>query len=1008
MNADSNFDVCIQSDVQVVVSNDARGGQADDIPALIGRAGSRSRSMFQTGFIGLLLWLFLSPSSFPQSLDVRPYETTEDLFAALVKANDPKAATVQSLLDQNSSHLTSAFVDSLMTKAARAYYQQGAAQALLVYGIAIEVSMRLKDPQRIANAHYYRGRTYAAAGNSEAAIASYRASIQIYDQAGFLKDVVYVLGDLGALYLYLQDYKQAREFAERSLRLAVNAHAGTVPAGAQPIEYGLAVAESTLGGIDEFDGKYSSAARRFQRSLKLFETLDGGSRKYGFQILDTMASIGRVSNAMGENGQALVTLHQALALSERLPYVDRTASIFNSLGMLYLEQEDHEKAAHYFAESLRINQTLKSAFESSRNLLNLGVVKQRQGALDQALEHFKASLRQATETSNQDVIIAAGEGIGTIHRLKGHYAEALAALDQALSLATAREDQTRIAELLWRKAEVFVAMQDFEPAIHLSKQVLQLARRIQFSNLSYLAATLLGDCYLRQKQYDLAFDTLTEAIAESERMRHRVVGREQGQQLYFENKVAAYHAMVALGAERGRSLDALRYAEQAKARVLGEILQRRRPALAKSMSEIEQQEERRLNQAIVDLNNQIRKERGKANPDDARIAGMQEQLVQARLQYGSYQNLLSASHSTEIAPSLNDFGFDEILQGLPRDPRTAFLEFTVADDRVYLFVLTRNRSDQNIEIAIHPLPIARNALFELTRKFHHMTTTRNFAFRSVARDFYNLLLKPAEAQLRGKDTLCIIPDGILWEAPFQAALTASRRYLIEDYAIYYAPSLRVLAEMTGRKRTTPSKGLLAIGNPIDQQAGVFESLPEAEREVKAIAKMFNREHRLLLGGDADEKAIRAMAPAYGTIHFATHGVLDNRNPLYSYLYVANQTADPAEDGLIEAREIMNLPLSADLVVLSACETARGRIGAGEGVIGMSWAFLAAGSRTTVVSQWKVDSAMTESLMIGFYRQIKQGKTKAEALRQAAIRLIREGRYDEPIYWAGFVVIGANE
>ncbi len=123
--------------------------------------------------------------------------------------------------------------------------------------------------------------------------------------------------------------------------------------------------------------------------------------------------------------------------------------------------------------------------------------------------------------------------------------------------------------------------------------------------------------------------------------------------------------------------------------------------------------------------------------------------------------------------------------------------------------------------------------------------------------------------------------------------------------------------------------------------------------------------------------------------------------------MAHTDNDPDDDGLLEAREIMKLNLTANLVVLSACQTARGHIGAGEGVIGIAWAFFVAGVSTTVVSQWKVESASTAALMISFHRHLKaaNGTSKAHALRQAALDLLKDKSYQHPFYWAGFVMIG---
>lgn len=145
------------------------------------------------------------------------------------------------------------------------------------------------------------------------------------------------------------------------------------------------------------------------------------------------------------------------------------------------------------------------------------------------------------------------------------------------------------------------------------------------------------------------------------------------------------------------------------------------------------------------------------------------------------------------------------------------------------------------------------------------------------------------------------------------------------------------------------------------------------------------------------------------IHLATHGVLDNRQPLYSHLLLTKTTGDVENDGLLEAREIMNLQLRADLAVLSACETANGRISPGEGVTGMSWAFFMAGTRSLLVSQWKVNSASTSQLMSNFYEAFRQREstTKASALKSASLKLLKHPSTRHPFYWAAFVLIGSE-
>ncbi len=191
-------------------------------------------------------------------------------------------------------------------------------------------------------------------------------------------------------------------------------------------------------------------------------------------------------------------------------------------------------------------------------------------------------------------------------------------------------------------------------------------------------------------------------------------------------------------------------------------------------------------------------------------------------------------------------------------------------------------------------------------------------------------------------------------------------------------------------------------------------LPEAETEVKTVAKALRAvPHKVLIGREASEEAFRTLAPSYATIHLATHGVLDNRQPLYSHLLLTKSEGDPDNDGLLQAREIMTMDLKADLAILSACETANGKVAPGEGVIGMSWAFLLAGTRSMLVSQWKVNSASTSQLMANFYRSLGSNKTlsngkKAHALKEAAALLMKDRQYNHPFYWAGFVLLGNNE
>jgi CHAT domain-containing protein len=187
-------------------------------------------------------------------------------------------------------------------------------------------------------------------------------------------------------------------------------------------------------------------------------------------------------------------------------------------------------------------------------------------------------------------------------------------------------------------------------------------------------------------------------------------------------------------------------------------------------------------------------------------------------------------------------------------------------------------------------------------------------------------------------------------------------------------------------------------------SAALDPLPEAERMLRGLAQIYGpQSSKVYIGSDASEETLKAEAGKHRILQLATHGILNNTSPMYSHIVLSQ--GDAKEDGLLEAWEIMQMDLKADLAVLSACETARGRFGAGEGVIGLSWALFVAGCPTTVVSQWKVESSSTTELMLEFHRNLKAGASKSEAMRRAALKLMADNKYSHPFYWAAFIVVG---
>jgi CHAT domain-containing protein len=433
---------------------------------------------------------------------------------------------------------------------------------------------------------------------------------------------------------------------------------------------------------------------------------------------------------------------------------------------------------------------------------------------------------------------------------------------------------------------------------------------------------------------------------------------------------------------------------------------------SKSLTATEKEQQLRLNRKMSDLNERAKRSVGAAGDP------LYSELDTVRLEYQAFQDSIYTTHSDLRRRSgrTTELSAAEVRDLTATD--TAYLEYVVTSGKVWLFVLTKDSSNSVAEVRTYQLGIGPRELLNKVNLFHDRLANRHPEYASLAVELYRVLVSPAETQLR-HNTLCIVPDSFLWNLPFQALMTKDEHFLIEDHGLYYARSLSVLREMKRKgsinERTDAS--LIAFGNPVigrdEQRNEELCPLPEAEAEVNSIARSFRPEgRRVLIGREAKEKTFRTLAPTYSTIHLATHGIIDNRQPLYSHLLLTKSEGDAENDGLLEAREIMNMNLQADLAVLSACETANGRLAPGEGVMGMSWAFFVAGTRSMLVSQWKVNSSSTAQLMINFYqaqaresRQHHSDGNKASALQDAALKTMKDPRYRHPFYWASFGLIG---
>jgi CHAT domain-containing protein len=887
--------------------------------------------------------------------------------------------------------------------------QQNYTQAIEYYQKSLKICEVLGDRILSAIPLNNMGIAYHEQGEEELALKYYRQSLALSRELGIKSLVHYTLNNIGSAYAAQGANSNAIEYFQQALTLRK----------ALGNKEEIAVSLGGIGNAHQTMGNYSAALENLRLSLALYEEV---SNKPGVAV--RLHDIGSIYNAQGNFAQALEYFQKSLGIWEALEDKQGIAGNLEGIGSIHLNQGNPRLALQYLQRSLAIYETLGHKEWIAGAVRVIGTAYDAQGEHTLASEYLYRSLDMAEETRQTQYIGAALVTLGWFNLNQSKYDKAEEHFQRALSMAEGARDKLPLIAPLEGLADLRYARGDYQHSLELAERAIVLYRELDGREPPW-ALNTMGKAYRALNQLQKARRAFDDVINAIETGRTQVAGAEQDQQRYFENTVGPYYEMVELLISQNNPGEALAYAERAKARVLLDVLQRGKVDIAKAMTAGEQQQERKLDNDMVSLNAQISHETLRRQADATRLADLKGQLQKARLSYEDFQTNLYAAHPALKVQrgSMPSIRLEDTRALLP-DTKTALVEYAVTDNQTYLFVLNKigNGNSARTNLKAYKLAIGRDQLALQCEKFREQLAAHSLDFRQPAARLYDLLLKPAEAQLHDKTRLVIVPDGALWSLPFQALQPDENHYVMEDYAISYAPSLTVLGEVIKLRRKRQgnqqaSETLFAVGNPTVEKETVervkilhrdesLDPLPEAETEVKSLGRLYGEARsRIYVGAQATEERVKAEAANFGIVHLATHAILNDGSPMYSQVVLSQSDKPDSEDGLLEAWEIMKLNLKADLVVLSACETARGRVGAGEGVIGLTWALFVAGCPTAVVSQWKVESPSTAVLMIEFHRNLRLGIGKAEALRRASLKLLRTGEYQHPVYWAAFVVVG---
>ncbi len=779
-------------------------------------------------------------------------------------------------------------------------------------------------------------------------------------------------------------------------------------------------------------GEPGPAEESYRRALEIRR--ETGDQPGEAQALNNLAVLFR---GLGEIGTALTFYGEAREILAALDDRRQEATALNNLGVAYNSLGEAERARIYFKEALELRRTVEDRRGEIVTLNNLGWLERSQGNPEAAIPSHRQALALARATADRRSEGLTLSYLAEAETATGRPGEAVAEIDEALAVIRQVGDRLFESIALRRKGEALTALGDPDGpggAVELFDQALALARAVGNRANEAEILTLRARALRDTGRLAEARDDAEAAVAVVESVRSRL-GSPDLRSSYLGSRQEAFEVLIDVlmrldGSRPGEGFDraALEASERARARTLLDFL-RASGSEARSMASPDLLARRRDLERRLALKADRRQSLLGSGKDAAGTAGVRALEVETE-QIAAELDLVDA----EIRKQ--DPRYSGLVQGEAAsaaeiqallDPGTLLLEYSLGRERSYVWAVEAS------SLRAFTLP-GREAIERAARALHEALSTPPAPGEDRSRlgaDLSRMLLGPVAAEL-GDRRLAIVADGSLLYLPFSvlpeptapdteplarrhetvelpsaSALAAVRRQLAgrapaPRLAIVFADPVfspndsRVLAKaaaVRGGSEGSSAPGRLRFSR---LEAEEIEALAPPQALTAELDFAANRD--LVLSGQLRD---------YRYVHFATHGVFDTARPELSGLLLSRLDAEGRpREGFLGLRDLYNLELGAELVVLSGCQTAMGKEIRGEGLLGLTRGVLYAGAPRVVASLWQVDDRATAELMSRFYRGLwTESLTPAAALRQARLSLASERRFRDPFYWGAFVLQG---
>ncbi|NWF89802.1 MAG: CHAT domain-containing protein [Ignavibacteriaceae bacterium] len=753
----------------------------------------------------------------------------------------------------------------------------------------------------------------------------------------------------------------------------------------------------------------------YQSSIKYFEEgIQFAGDDIRAQALN-LVGLGDVYANLANYSKSLKYYREAQKLSNEIKDNALNSEISTGLGALNFNLSNYSNAKFYYEYALEIQKYSSNNYASADVLHKLALTYLRTDSFSLAEKYFNQAIELAFKSGNDYAAVQSYGDLSELHLSRNQISKAVDCLFKAKKLAQKNGWDYLVAEQALLEGDIENTKNSFQHAQSNYKLALKLSKELNDVNLQIAAYSSLGNLFYKHGFIDAAKSFYESGISLVEKVSKPLFDENEIQISYFNSRRSLYDSYAKLLLDQKKFSDAFLIIDKSRSRnTIQNLLNLKLTTLSADTAKIE---------LLYELDWMINSGIYNQQTTDSLIRDFTSLKNYLSNKYPNLKHLVQNEQSNQI------YELQKCLHA-----KENFISIYSTDAKSYLFLITKNDfkcieiplNDKNLESLVSSI----SPYFDKDSREKYFFNKDLFAFNSKsAFELFNRILKPVLSNIPLNERLVISPSKELLTIPFEFLVTnyqsnqsnfnyADKKFLIEDYAVSYIPSASLFVNQI-RNNLSSSHKILVLGNPaIDNQSEDFAERRElleddvnfprsltllplkySEDEVAAIGSIIKTDH-VFLSRDATETNFKDNAELSKIIHLSTHSMLFNKQPLifFSNFY------DRENDGFLETSEIIQLRLNSDLVVLSSCSSGLGKIDESEGIIGMTKALFEAGVKSTLVSLWEVNDKYTSYLMSYFYKNLKDGKDKVEALRLAKLEFIKKIS-PNPYFWAAFVITG---